>query len=103
MKAPKKITETTTQRIPRSLKPKIQKKLKGMQSLNFLVSKGANFEDLEITIAVKGNEIVAKFLNKGVLESQQALPIKPKPTPPPVDTEIFNAIKRLQIMLSLKK
>lgn len=103
MKTSKKTIDNTYQRIPRSLKPKVQKKFKGIQSLNFPITKGSNFEDLEITITVKGNEIVTKFLNKGILQSQQALPIKPKPSPPPVDTEIINAIKRLQFILSMKK
>jgi len=103
MKTPQKITETTNQRIPRSLKPKVQKKLKGLQSLNFTLDKNVNFSEIEIRITVKGNDIVAAFWNKGVLETQQVLPIKPKPSPPPVDTEINNAINRLQFILNLKK
>ena len=100
MKSPNKTFDFSNQRIPRSLKPKIQKKLKGLQNLNFLVKKGTNFEDLEITITVKGNEIVTKFLNKGVLETQQIVLVKPKPSPPPVDIEIINAINRIQIRLN---
>ena len=103
MKSPRKTIDITNQRIPRSLKPKVQKKLKGLQTVSFALNKNVNFSEIEIRITIKGNDIVAAFWNKGVLETQQIVLVKPKPSPPPVDLEIINAIKRLQFTLSLKK
>lgn len=97
MKSPRKTIDITSQRIPRSLKPKVQKKLKGLQTVTFALNKNVNFSEIEIRITIKGNDIVAAFWNKGVLETQQALPIRPKPSPPPVDTDIIKAINRFNV------
>ncbi|WP_354358189.1 hypothetical protein [Pedobacter sp. UYP30] len=74
-----------------------------LKKINFKASKDLSFADLEIRITVKGHGVVAKFYNKGVLEAKQVVIIKPKPSPPPVDHEIINALKQLQFNLIVKK
>jgi len=83
---------------------KTAKKINLTHNVNFPIEKDINFEDFEIRITVKGNEIVTKFLNKGVLNASQIVLVKPKPSPPPLTpTEIINAIERIRLNLSLKK
>lgn len=100
MKSPKKTIDITKGKNVQTANPKLLEKLKGTQTVNFALHKNVDFNEIEIRITIKGNEIVAAFWNKGVLETQQALPIKPRPTPPPVDTDIIKAIKKLQLIFT---
>lgn len=97
MKSPRKTIDITKTKAPSKATTKTLEKLKGTQAVNFALHKNVNFNEIEIRITVKGNDIVAAFWNKGILEAQQAVTIKPKPSPPPVDADIIKALKKMQL------
>lgn len=104
MKAPQKpMAKVATKKIAVSSKTILTKKATKALNVNFPVSKTLNPDDLEIRISVRGNEIVAKFYIKGISELEQLVPIKPKPTPPPVTDDVIKALSQLKLNLKLKK
>lgn len=105
MKAPKQITKATTSKLAAiTVKPTIIDKLKPSGNLNFSLGKDVNFDESEIRISVKGNEIVARFLSKGVLVMEQVVLVKPKPTPPPIKPrDIIKALESLKLKFSIEK
>lgn len=100
MKTPKKSigTRKTKIAIPQKMMSTAR-----FKKLNFKATKELIIKDLEIKIRVDGNDIIAHFYNKGELQAQQIVRIKPKPTPPPVIQEVINALNLLQLNLTVKE
>jgi hypothetical protein len=104
MKQIKKTTVTAQAKMPvKTAKATIQK-MKSIHSINFPIKEDIDFEDFEIRIAIKGNEIIAKFLLKGTPISEQVLPVKKIPNPPPMpNKEIIKALEQLRLSFNTKK
>jgi hypothetical protein len=65
-------------------------------AVNFPLIKGIHPDELEITIKVTKATIMANMYIRGELVSQQALPIKKVPNPPPMPhDELFQALEQL--------
>ncbi|RZK49591.1 MAG: hypothetical protein EOO87_19840 [Pedobacter sp.] len=104
MNSPKKtIVKLTGAKVATASKSTLTKKLSKPLNVNFPINKNIDVNDLEIRITVRGNDIVAKVFVKGISELEQLVPIKPKPTPPPVTDDLIKAINRLKLNLTYKK
>jgi hypothetical protein len=101
MKAPKQITNVAISKATTKNYPKILKKVNPYGNGNFTVGKKINFDDSEIRISIKGNEIITKFLLKGLPVMEQVVLVKPRPTPPPIQPDdvmlaLGNIIKKVR-------
>jgi hypothetical protein len=99
MKAQKQITNAAISKATtKTIDPKILDKLKPYSKVNFTVGKDINFEESEIRITIKGNDIVVKFLLKGLPVMEQVVLVKPRPTPPPIQPDdIMLALERISL------
>nr|WP_067058367.1 hypothetical protein [Mucilaginibacter sp. L294] len=103
MKPIKKTTATTLSKVPVSA-ASVLKKIKSPLTVNFPITKDINFDDFEISIKVEGRQIVVKLLDRGVPISQQAVPIKKVPAPPPwPKDDIIKALEQLRLNFNLLK
>jgi hypothetical protein len=105
MKAPKKITEITEANASAKIaNPKVLSKIKRSNNINFSVDKNVNFDESEIRITVKGNNIVARFFLKGIPVKEQVVLVKPIPTPPPIKPrDIIKALEAIRLNFNLDK
>ncbi len=87
MKAPKQITNAANIEAATKSYPKILKKLNPYGTMNLNVGKKINFDESEIRISIKGNEIITKFILKGLPVMEQVVLVKPRPTPPPIQPD----------------
>ncbi|HEX8608177.1 MAG TPA: hypothetical protein VF679_06000 [Pedobacter sp.] len=104
MKLLKKTTDATEAiATTKAVNPKTLDKLKPARNLSFSVAKDVDFDDCEIRLTVKGNNITAGFFLKGVAVSQQVVLVKPIPTPPPIKPdEIIKALKQIRLNIIRK-
>jgi hypothetical protein len=105
MKTPKQGIEITKPSASaKNLNPKVIDKLKPASNLNFSIDKDVNFDESEIRITFKGNNIVTKFLLKGLPVKEQVVLVKPIPTPPPIKPEdVIKALKALKFNFKIVK
>jgi len=98
----KKVVATTFRDPGRTVNSKVLEKIKPSGSMNFSITDQVDFEESEIRITVKGNNVVAKFFLKGVPITEQVILVKPKPTPPPLNPQdIIKAIRRIRLNIFL--
>jgi len=98
MKSPKQITNAAISKATTKNYPKILKKLNPYGNVNFTVGKDINFDESEIRISIKGNEIITKFFLKGLPIMEQVVLVKPRPTPPPIQPDdIMSALGRITL------
>jgi len=82
-------------------KTSVIKKLANPLNVNFPIHKDTDLSDFEIRISKQDDKLVAKLFLKGLPVTQQTLPIRKVPNPPPVPN--FDLIKALeQLRLNLK-
>ena len=98
MNAPKKNASIGKSSVAgKTAKPKLFEKLNPAKKIQFVVGKDVDFNDCEIRITFKGNNIVTKFLLKGVPISEQVILVKPNPTPPPIPTIEFKQVNQIKL------
>lgn len=72
-------------------------KFKSAYTVNFPLIKHINPDDFEITIKVSRGKILADLYIRGEMVSQQAIPVKKTPNPPPMPhDELFEALEQLR-------
>lgn len=103
MKPIKKTTATALSKVPVSA-VSVLKKIKPQFTVNLPVAKGTDLNDSEISIKVGGRQITVSFFQKGELVSQQAIPVKKIPNPPPwPKDDIIKILEQLRLNFSIQR
>jgi hypothetical protein len=97
MRTPKKVARLAQAKAPIS-SANLLRAVKSKLAVNFSVKEGIDLSESEVSIKVSGREITAQFFVRGELVSQQAVPVKKIPNPPPwPKDEIIKALEQLRI------